>query len=304
MTRESLHQYFHIGTLQWMSYPGMAAVDAVRKIAADDYFDAVEISPVSEAEREEVKKLLEQSHLAVSYGAHFAQLQAGWNPNSLAEEERQYAQQQLLRCIDEAAWLGAGTMSFLAGKWEPGKQKEHLRQLVKTTVELCRYAEQRKMNIELEVFDYDVDKCVFIGPASLAAEFATAVRTDCQNFGLIVDLSHIPLTHESMEHVVHVLRPYITHFHIGNAVLDRESPAYGDQHPRFGYPAGRNDETELAAFLRILRAEGFMDKRRLLPLSFEVKPRVEESPDIIICNCKRTLNAAWRRLVGNDLEAL
>ena len=300
MMRESLHEYFQIGTLQWMSYPDLAAADAVRKIASDDYFDAVEISPIPKARRSEVKKLLEQSHLRVSYGAHCAQLQAGWNPNSLAEEERQYARDQLLLCIDEAAWLGAGTLSFLAGKWDTGKQEEHLQQLVKTTEELCRYAEQKGVYIELEVFDYDVDKCALIGPAALAAEFAAAVRRDCQNFGLIVDLSHIPLTHESTEHVVHVLRPYITHFHIGNAVLDRESPAYGDQHPRFGYPAGRNDETELAAFLRILRAEGFMDKRRRLPLSFEVKPRVEESADIILCNCKRTLNAAWRRLDGNN----
>ncbi|MCU6736646.1 sugar phosphate isomerase/epimerase family protein [Diplocloster agilis] len=296
MTRESIHEYFQIGTLQWMSYPGIASADAVKKIASDSYFDAVEISPIPEAERDEVKNLLDQSHLSVSYGAHVAQLQAGWNPNSLVEKERRYAQEQLQRCIDEAAWLGAATMSFLAGRWEEGRQEEHLGQLVKTTAALCRYAKLRNMSVELEVFDYDVDKRVLIGPASLAAEFAAAVRADCRNFGLIVDLSHIPLTHESMEQVVQILKPYITHVHIGNAVLDPENPAYGDQHPRFGCPAGRNDVTEVAAFLQCLRAEGVADKKKRLPLSFEVKPRAQESADIILCNCKRTLNAAWRRL--------
>ena len=77
------------------------------------------------------------------------------------------------------------------------------------------------MNVELEVFDYDMDKAALIGPAPLAAKFAADIRMTCNNFGLLVDLSHFPTTHETSRFVIRTLRPYITHFHFGNAVVKR-----------------------------------------------------------------------------------
>ena len=66
--------------------------------------------------------------------------------------------------------------------------------------------------VELEIFDYDVDKASLMGPAPYAAQFAAEMRMTHNNFGLLVDLSHIPITHESSEFVVRTLRPYITIF--------------------------------------------------------------------------------------------
>lgn len=293
---KDIHKYFQIGTLQWMSYPELPASKAVEKIALDPYFDAVELASVPEPERAKVESLLKQSHITAVYGAHALQLGQGLNPNALTEEERRCAEDRLRSCIDEAAFMGARSAAFLAGRWEADRLREHLAQLVKTTVGLCRYAETKGIRMELEVFDYDVDKRVLIGPAALAAQFAEEVRKKCQNFGLLVDLSHIPLTHEKPEDVVRILKPYITHFHIGNAVLDRHSPAYGDQHPRFGYPGGESDVSELCDFLRILRREGFFREKDRMLLSFEVKPRAGEDADAVLAGCKRTLNAAWMAL--------
>ena len=42
--RESIHKYFQVGTIRWMSFPKMGVVESVKRIASDDYFDAVEIS--------------------------------------------------------------------------------------------------------------------------------------------------------------------------------------------------------------------------------------------------------------------
>jgi hypothetical protein len=75
------------------------------------------------------------------------------------------------------------------------------------------------MNVELEVFDFDMDKAALIGPAPYAAQFAADMRTTHNNFGLLVDLSHFPTTYETSRFVVRTLRPYITHFHFGNAVV-------------------------------------------------------------------------------------
>lgn len=50
-------------------------------------------------------------------------------------------------------------------------------------------------------------------------EFLADMRTTHNNFGLLVDLSHFPTTYETSRFVIQTLRPYITHLHIGNAVV-------------------------------------------------------------------------------------
>ena len=96
--------------------------------------------------------------------------------------------------------------------------------------------------------------------------------------------------------MVRTLRPYLTHFHIGSAVMTPGAAAYGDKHPRFGFPKGINDTPEGLEFLRILKEEGFFRARKPYILSFEVTPQPEEDPDIVLASCKRVLNRAWAML--------
>ena len=152
------------------------------------------------------------------------------------------------------------------------------------------------MLVELEVFDYDMDKKALIGPAPLAARFAADMRMTHSNFGLVVDLSHFPTTYETSKFVIRTLRPYITHFHFGNAVVKEGCDAYGDRHPRLGYPNGANDTAEMVDFLRVLKEEGFFDAENPYVLSLEVSPRPGEDERIIIANTKRVLNRAWALL--------
>ena len=149
------------------------------------------------------------------------------------------------------------------------------------------------MKVELEVFDFDMDKAVLIGPAPLAARLAADVRVVCPNFGLLVDLSHFPTTYETSRFVIQTMRPYITHLHIGNAVVKKGCRAYGDQHPRFGFPDSANDVNELTDFFRILREEGFFRASDPYVLSAEVKPWECEDADIILANTKRVIERAW-----------
>ena len=104
--KESIHKYFKLGTLQWMSFPNSAPLDALTAIARDDFFDAVEIKSYG-AEKEQAKAILDQSHLTVCFGAHPMQLKDKLNPNALDESERQKAEDALKGAIDEAAYLGA-----------------------------------------------------------------------------------------------------------------------------------------------------------------------------------------------------
>lgn len=302
--RESIHKYYKVGLISFMAYPTMIkgedpdTLAHLKKIAYDDYFDAVEVTWIKDSEkRAQAAKLFETAHLDVCYGAQPRFLTTGLNPNDLDEEGRKKAETSLMEAIDEAEELGAKGIAFLSGKWKPETKEQAYQQLLKTTRNVCNYAKTKGMLVELEVFDYDIDKASLIGPAPYAARFAADMRTSHNNFGLMIDLSHIPMCYETSEFVVRTLRPYITHLHIGNTVCgDGSAEGYGDQHQRFGFPNSSNDTPQLLEFLRVLKNEGFMKADAPLVLSFEVKPWKDEDPDLVIANAKRVLNRAWALL--------
>ena len=302
--RESIHKYFKVGLISFMAYPANMrgedpdVVSTIKKIACDDYFDAIELNHIKDAEkRAAAAKLLSVSHMTVCYGAQPRLLTSGLNPNHIEEGERLKAEAVLMEAIDEAEELGSKGIAFLAGKLQEETKEQSYNQLLKTTRNLCDYAKTKSMMVELEVFDFDIAKASLIGPAPYAAKFAADMRATHNNFGLLIDLSHIPMTYESPEFVVRTLRPYITHIHIGNTVCaDPSAEGYGDEHQRFGFPGGSNDIPQLLEFLRVLKNEGFMNANNPIVLSFEVKPWKDEDSDIVVANAKRTLNRAWALL--------
>lgn len=295
--RESIHKYFKVGTIQWMSFPKSDPMDSLLAIARDDYFDAVEIKGYGSDElNAKAKAILDQSHMKVCFGAQPWLLGPKLNPNDIDEAGRQKAEDALKKAVEQAQCLGAQGIAFLAGKWEPKTKDQAYCQLLKTTRAVCDYAASKGMNVELEVFDYDMDKAALIGPAPYAARFAADMRTTHRNFGLLVDLSHFPTTYETSRFVIRTLRPYITHFHFGNAVVKPGCDGYGDLHPRMGYPESANDVPELLDYLRVLKEEGFFNAEEPYVLSMEVTLRPGEDEGVVLANTKRCLNRAWALL--------
>lgn len=301
---ESLHKYMKVGLIHFMAYPNCIKGDGpieetLRKIALDDYFDAVEISWIKDKDlRARVKRVIDTAHMTVGYGAQPRLLTTGFNINHIEEKERLKALNSLKEGIDEAYEMNAAGFAFLSGKYSEDNIEGAYEALVKSTKELCKYAKERgNMKVLLEVFDYDVDKKSLIGPAELAKRFAEEIRKEYDNFGLMVDLSHIPQLHETIEQSLLPVKDYILHAHMGNCVVkDPTMPAYGDQHPRFGFPNGECDVDELTEYLKILKTIGFISEDKRPIVSFEVKPFGDEDPDLVISNAKRVLNLAWTRV--------
>ena len=300
--RDPIQRYFRVGLVSAMAYaPRMGTwtwPEVVGAIAADPYFDVVEVNPLPDSEtRSRVRALAAQGHLALYYNAHGRLMSAGLNPNDADEAGRLAAEETLLAAVDEAAELGSPTVGLLAGHWTEATRQLCFAQLARTVTGVCRRAQERGLLVELEVFDHDIAKCALLGPAPLAAAFAARVRSQCPNFGLMVDLSHIPMTRETPDQVLGTLRPYITHLHLGNTVCDDPAkPAYGDEHPRFGFPGSSNDTPQVLAYLRALGQNGFFCADRPYPLTFEVKPWAGEDVETVLANAKRVLRRAWAML--------
>ena len=307
---ESWYRYMNVGTLHFMSFPDVGKgegpiAETLEKILEDDFFTAVEITHIKDDKvREQVKKMLETSHAISSYVTHPMLLSNRLDINSLIEEERKKAVAVVKKGIEEAAYLGAtGCRCCPAPIQEKGWRNKACRNFWNPSGSSVITARNTVSAFELETFDVDVDKKCLIGKSDLAATVAEKIRTKYPNFGLILDLSHIPLQYEPTKRAIKTCAKYTSHFHIGNCVLkDRNHPAYGDQHPRFGVNGGENDVDQLREFFEALFEAGLLKndpavKAADKPLiSFEVKPMAGENPGLVIANSKRVFKQAWALL--------
>jgi sugar phosphate isomerase/epimerase len=290
--------------VHFMAYPACLKgegpiAETVAKIAEDPFFTGIEIGWIRDpAERAKVKQIVDAAHIKVGYAGQSALLVQQLNLNSLDEEARGRAVAQVKDSVDEAAELGSERVAFLTGK-DPGDalRPAALEALLKSTREVSHYGREHGIALTCEVFDRDIDKKCLIGPSDYAAAYAREVRRDFPEFGLMYDLSHQPLLFEESKAALSLLREYLVHIHVGNAVVTSGVPGYGDLHPRFGWPGGANDVPELADFLRGLFEIGYLSEGAARPwVGFEVKPQGPgETSELIIAGTKRVWQDAWSR---------
>ena len=297
--KENLHSYMKVGIVQPMAYPEMDTVESIRKIAEDAFFGAIEITSIPEDIRDEVKQILEASHLVIGYVGQPLLLNNKLDLNSLVPQQREAAISIIKNGIDEAYQLGAGQLAVLSGP-APAKEKYNQAKelLADSLSQICSYAQSNgNLGITMEIFDRDYDKKCLIGPTPEAVEVAREVKRHYPNFGLMVDLSHLPLLKETSDYAVKSAKDHLTHVHIGSCILkDKNHPAYGDKHPPFGLAVGENDVEEVKLFLKALMEIGYIGEGKQNVVAFEVKPLPGQSPDVVAANAKRTLMEAWAKL--------
>jgi sugar phosphate isomerase/epimerase len=294
-----------VAIVQFMAYPEAQRADGphyetIEKIAEDPFFGAIEITTIPDpAARTRVARLLQAAHLAVGFGGQPIQLSGKLDVNSLDPAKRQAAVDRLKQAIDEAYELGAQRFALLSGPY-PGDAHEAaaMEVLIDSLDQLCTYAESKgSLGVVIETFDRTIDKRSLIGPNTLAVELSKAVRRDHPTFGLMLDLSHLPLQFETSEQALTTAKDHLVHAHIGNCVVkDRSHPLYGDLHPRFGVEGGENDVAELAEYLRVLREIGYIGEGKQNIVAFEVRPHQGDTSAVVVANAKRTLIEAWARL--------
>src|SRR6476469_2729667 len=116
--QDSLFKYMKVGLVHFMAYPSTIKgegpiVESIKKLALDEYFNAIEITTIkNKEERQVVKKMLENSHMTVAYGAQPRLLTTGMNINDLNEENRLKALENLKEGVDEAYEIGATGFAF------------------------------------------------------------------------------------------------------------------------------------------------------------------------------------------------
>jgi len=298
-------QNFKLGVVQFMAFPNSdqnpeALLASLKTIALDADFALVELTKMPDRETlAKVRSLLESAQLDCGFAATPVILRQSLNPSATDETIRKLAVDELRRCVDEAIDLGAKTLTLMSGPFG-GDETGELRAFIKTLDEICAYAADRSSSepllILVEPFDRNVDKKALIGPSSLAGELASEMMSRHRNFGLLIDLSHLPLLGETVDEcLISLPSESVHHVHIGNCVTAPDDPLYGDQHPPFGYPRSENGVDQVRIFLSALHYSGYFSRPSpygLPTVSFEVKPLSDQDPLIVLANAKRVLRAA------------
>jgi sugar phosphate isomerase/epimerase len=309
--QEPIEAYCHVGIVHPMAFPEVMGGDGpvletLSQIAVDPFFSAVEVGPITDAGvRAEAAKLLATAGMEVIFAGQPPMLQQEVSLCALDDGTRQKAVHAGKQLIDEAYELGAAILAVESGP-DPGEsdRAKATEALADSLRQLCAHAQEqageRMLAISLENFDRTVDKRLLIGPTREAAAIAEAIRNEYSNFGLTIDLSHLPQLREKVDETVLAAVDHLIHVHIGNCVVaDPDSPLYGDQHPRFGAPGGSIGTEELKRFLEALIYVGYFKHNTPTTrpvISFEVRPAEGERSDLVIANAKRTLRDAWARL--------
>ena len=300
----NLHAYMKVGLVHFMAFPETGKgegpiLESLAAIASDEFFGSVEVTRIKDPiVRREAAALLASAGLEVGFGAQPMILGGKHDLNSLDEATRSAALATCYEALAQAKELGARKLGILSGP-DPGREKREAAKeaLIRSLLDLGRRCESEGIQLALETFDFDIDKRALVGPNGEAAEIARIVRRDVPSFGLMLDLSHLPLQYETPQDALTATADVLVHAHCGNAIMrDKSHPLYGDQHPRFGHPHGENGVDELREYLRVLLEIGYLQKGTLRTLAFEVKPAPGETSQAVIANAKRTLVQAWAAL--------
>lgn len=299
--KESWQAHLQLGIVHFMAFPECIAGDGPQfeslcTICHDHFFEAVDVGPMNDpGQRRECAALLRDCQMGVTFACQPVQLRFGLDLNSADEAERRKAREAIVGCIDQAKELGASRLALMSGKnvaFEASAAAQE--RLVHELKSVCRAARERAgLSVVLEVFDYDVDKKSLVGPCSVAASVARAVRQDFPDFGLLHDLSHIYLCHEEPAKHFPLIREYLSAVHLGNSVSDSSHPLFGDSHPHFGLAGGDSNVSQLRGFLKVLFDIGYFRPGRRPVCGFEIKPPRGVSPQTVIANMKRTWQQAW-----------
>ena len=248
-----------------------AHTETLKKAVEIKKIDALDCWVWRGARAKEEISILRSSGKAINYNIGDRFGEAACFPCSPNKSDRIYAYDTLMREIEYARALNSKKIVFASGPDLPEDRtgaKERLAELI----DLIAKQLPRDVILALEPTDRDIDKHFLFGPLDETVDFIKKMRRYVPNLGLLLDMCHVPLMHETLESSIEKADGTLVHIHLGNCKLDDStSPFYGDKHIPWGYEGAMYGEDEGVQFLEMLKRIGYFDKKGAT-VSFEMRP--------------------------------
>jgi len=197
--------------------------------------------------------------------------------------------------IDGAAAIGATGLIFASGGPEPGEATPaHHETFADFCRWLCLELKPHGITALLEPFDTTIDKKFLYGSTAECMALIDSLRPEIDNFGIELDLAHVPLMGESFDDAIRTVAPALKRVHLGNCVLkDKAHPRYGDTHPPIGFDGGEIDVPQVTDILRCLLDVGFLNRDERGDLLIEMTPWPGRTVEETVADAKGRLHQAW-----------
>jgi sugar phosphate isomerase/epimerase len=303
-------EYFHLGLVVQAFFPEARgrkgpALEITRKLAADPFFQALEVSGVEgPARQKELAGILRASGKSLVFSGGGYCRSGGHNLHDLDEDGRERAVQQVKKIIDEASVYGCSVL-YVMGFEAPAAEDcgRALEKFARSLADLSAYAREKNpsapLTLSVENFYLLTDRPFLIGPTLDFARMLRDLRKRDPNLGLTFDTSHVLQLKEDLASTFCRVEDVIAHIHLSNCLLrDRSSPFYGDKHPPYGFPGSEVGIPELAGFFRTLKEQNFFSRTfstKKPVLSLEVITPAGQTPEETLEEAKGALQKAWEK---------
>lgn len=308
-------------------------LETAELVLHDEFYGRIEMAHIADpAVRRKLAQRADRCKVSRTFLAQPTVFAERLNPHSADRDERERAIRRLADCLEEAAEIGADMMALCSGPADGndsasasgrpiadggeaatgsassdsvegnagnvvGRTADCLAYYADAIAALHEKAVALDIRLVLEPFDDRLDKKRLFGATDLVLSLMGRLPSEWTHFSILADLSHIPLLEEDVGTTVSRLAPFLGHVHIGNGVSDRRDGRFGDSHPYFGYPGGRNDTPQVSEFLAALMRAGYLSPDRKRTLGIEIIPAADEDARDLLAGAKRTLRSAWSRAV-------
>lgn len=280
-------------------------IPSLLAILEDPFFTAVEVSYIADQEtRQLAAKYMAYSGVEIIFNGGDAARELKIDLSSTDPVVRNKSITSAKMLVDHCYEMNAKIMHIVTGKFEGEESKQqNINAFIAATMELCKYAKEKadtyELCISLEIGDRHVDRNYLLGPTHEAVHVARVIRSEYDNFGLLLDQSHLPIMGEEPHKALWLAKDYLTHIHLGNCYLkDRQASYFGDKHIPFGVKDSEVGVDELTSFITTLHDIDFFKSpkpTRKPVMTFEVGRLEDESPGLVIANVKRTFYEAWAK---------
>jgi sugar phosphate isomerase/epimerase len=302
---KTIYQYLKIGLVHSQAYPETFKSDesfigSFKKVAQDPFFNAIEFhSPKNRRIRGECIKILKDSGMYRIYMGTVGFMNRGANMLSTDKSVREDAITLSCCLIDDALeWEAEEVMFSNAPNVREEKKSEAYKYLEEYYIRLADYIEQNgKIKLTMELIDNNpIAKNYLCGPIAEAKQVWEDVRKHTSNFGLVIDLSHLPLIRERPTETVRKAGDSFVHAHIGTCVMNPESELCGDMHPGFQVEHSRNSVDDIVEFIKAGMETKAISEKYPIPFSIEVHPYGNQTTDDVVEYAKDVLSQSWEKV--------
>jgi len=219
---------------------------------------------------EEEKRILLDSGKVINYniGDRFGETPLFPVSPDAAEQTRAY--DTLMREIEYALAVNSKKIVFASGPDYPQDRSGAFQRLGELVLKISKQLPSDVM-LALEPTDRDIDKYFLLGPLSETVSFVETLKEQGVNIGILLDMCHIPIVHETLDSALEKAKEQLVHIHLGNCLISNpNSPFYGDKHIPWDYPEGEYSSEHGTYFLKQLEKIGYFKPGATV--SFEMRP--------------------------------